>query len=239
METEKNAKIRILLAEDDENLSFMLEQYLSQKGFEVVVKSDGQEAYDSFCRRTYDLVILDVMMPKINGFQVAKQIREVNADVPIIFLTARNQKDDTLKGFEVGGDDYVTKPFSINELTARINVALKRTHVFKAITGSTEKTFEISAFTFHYDKKLLIHNPTKEQISLTTKEAELLRLFAIHKNTLLDRSFALRSVWGDDGYYNSRSMDVYIAKLRKYLSKDDKIQIVNVHGKGFKLHVDE
>lgn len=234
----KNAKIRILLAEDDENLSFVLEQYLIQKGFDVTVKSNGQDAFDTFCKKTFDLVILDVMMPKMDGFSVAKKIREINSDVPIIFLTAKSQKEDTLEGFNAGGDDYITKPFSMDELIARIHAILKRTNVFKAIE-SDQRVFEIGEYTFHYDEKLLMHNPSKEKINLTTKESELLRLFAIHKNDLLDRSFALKSIWGEDSYYNSRSMDVYIAKLRKYLSKDPNISIVNVHGKGFKLFVKE
>lgn len=234
----RNAKIRILLAEDDENLSFVLEQYLIQKGFDVTVKSNGQEAFDTFCKKTFDLVILDVMMPKMDGFSVAKKIREINEDIPIIFLTAKSQKEDTLEGFNAGGDDYITKPFSMDELIARIHAILRRTNVYKAIE-SDQKVFEIGEYTFRYDEKLLIHNPSKEKLNLTTKETELLRLFAIHKNDLLDRSFALKSVWGEDTYYNSRSMDVYIAKLRKYLSKDPNISIVNVHGKGFKLYVKE
>ncbi|GAB4448124.1 MAG: response regulator transcription factor [Bacteroidia bacterium] len=238
MADNKNAKIRILLAEDDENLSFMLEQYLIQKGFEVVVKPDGKEAYDTFCKKPFDLLILDVMMPKMDGFTLAKQIREINADIPIIFLTAKGSKEDTLEGFNAGADDYITKPFSMDELIARINAILKRTNVFKALE-SDQKVFDIGDYTFNYEEKQLIHRPSKEQMSLTTKESELLRLFAIHKNDLLDRSFALRSIWGDDNYYNSRSMDVYIAKLRKYLSKDPNISIVNVHGKGFKLFVKE
>ncbi|HPQ08524.1 MAG TPA: response regulator transcription factor [Bacteroidia bacterium] len=232
----RSAKIRILLAEDDENLSFMLEQYLIQKGYDVTVKSNGQDAFDVFCKKPFDLLILDVMMPKLDGFNLARKIREINQNVPIIFLTAKGSKEDTLEGFNAGGDDYITKPFSMDELIARINAILKRTNAFKAIE-SDQNVFEIGDYTFYYNEKELIHNPSKEKMSLTTKEADLLRLFAIHKNDLLDRSFALKSVWGDDNYYNSRSMDVYIAKLRKYLSKDENINIVNVHGKGFKLYV--
>lgn len=238
MSENKNAKIRILVAEDDENLSFMLEQYLIQKGFDVTTKPNGQEAFDTFCKKNFDLLILDVMMPKLDGFSLAKKIREINADVPIIFLTAKSSKEDTLEGFNAGADDYITKPFSMDELTARIHAILKRTNVFKSIE-SDQRVFEIGNYTFKYDEKKLIHNPSKEEMHLTTKESELLRLFAIHKNDLLDRSFALKSVWGDDNYYNSRSMDVYIAKLRKYLSKDENINLVNVHGKGFKLFVKE
>lgn len=230
------AKIRILLAEDDDNLAFMLEQYLIQRNFDVTLRSNGQDAYDVFCKKTFDLLILDVMMPKLDGFSLARKIREINADIPVIFLTAKSSKEDTLEGFNAGADDYISKPFSMDELIARIHAILKRTNVFKSIE-SDQKVFEIGDYTFKYDEKLLIHNPSKETMRLTTKESELLRLFAIHKNDLLDRSFALKSVWGDDNYYNSRSMDVYIAKLRKYLSKDETINIVNVHGKGFKLFV--
>jgi DNA-binding response OmpR family regulator len=236
MAENKSAKIRLLLAEDDENLSFMLEQYLIQKGYDVTVKSNGQDAFDVFCKKPFDLLILDVMMPKLDGFNLARKIREINQNVPIIFLTAKGSKEDTLEGFNAGGDDYITKPFSIDELLARINAVLKRTNAFKAIE-SDQNVFEIGDYTFYYNEKELIHNPSKEKLNLTTKEADLLRLFAIHKNDLLDRSFALKSVWGDDNYYNSRSMDVYIAKLRKYLNKDENISIVNVHGKGFKLYV--
>ncbi len=231
-----NVKIRILIAEDDENLSFMLEQYLTQKGFEVTIKPNGEEAFDTFCKKSFDLLILDVMMPKLDGFELAKKIKEVNPNVPIIFLTAKSQKEDTLAGFEAGADDYITKPFSMDEFIARINAILKRTNVFKAI-DSKETLFNIGEYTFNYNEKILIHNPSKEKTKLTTKESELLRLFAIHQNDLLDRSFALKSIWGNDNYYNSRSMDVYIAKLRKYLSKDNNINIINIHGKGFKLHV--
>ncbi|GAB4209612.1 MAG: response regulator transcription factor [Bacteroidia bacterium] len=231
-------KIKILLAEDDENLSFMLEQYLIQKGYDVTVKANGEEAFDIFCKKKFDLLILDVMMPKLDGFALARKIRQINTDIPIIFLTAKGSKEDTLEGFNSGADDYITKPFSMDELIARINAILKRTNVYKAIE-STETVFEIGDYTFNYAVKQLIHRPTKDTMRLTTKESDLMRLFAIHKNSLLDRSFALKSIWGDDNYYNSRSMDVYIAKLRKYLSKDPNISIVNVHGKGFQLYVKE
>lgn len=238
MTENKNSRIRILLAEDDESLSFMLEQYLMQKGFDVTVKANGEDAFNIFCKKPFDLLILDVMMPKMDGFNLALQIRKINPDIPIIFLTAKSSKEDTIEGFNIGADDYITKPFSIDELIARINAILKRTNVYKSLE-SNQKVFEIGEYTFHYDDKFIIHNPSKEKTHLTTKESDLLRLFAIHKNDLLDRSFALKSVWGDDNYYNSRSMDVYIAKLRKYLSKDPNVSIVNVHGKGFRLYVKE
>lgn len=231
-------KIKILLAEDDENLSFMLEQYLIQKGYDVTVKANGEEAFDIFCKKKFDLLILDVMMPKLDGFALARKIRQINTDIPIIFLTAKGSKEDTLEGFNSGADDYITKPFSMDELLARINAIIKRTNVYRSIE-STETVFEIGDYVFNFAQKQLIYRPTKEQMHLTTKESDLLRLFAIHKNALLDRSFALKSIWGDDNYYNSRSMDVYIAKLRKYLSKDQNISIVNVHGKGFQLYVKE
>ena len=238
MTDNKNAKIRILLAEDDESLAFMLEQYLLQKNFDVTVKSNGEDAFDAFCKKPFDLIILDVMMPKLDGFSVAKKIREVNTDVPIVFLTAKSSQDDVLEGFRSGADDYIPKPFTMDELIARIYAILRRTNAFKAIE-SDQTVFEIGQYTFNSSERLLIHNPSKEKIKLTTKESELLRMFAIHKNNLLDRSFALKSIWGDDNYYNSRSMDVYIAKLRKYLSKYPNLSIVNVHGKGFKLFVKE
>ncbi len=236
MTDSKNVKIKVLLAEDDENLSFMLEQYLIQKGFDITVRDNGQNAFDIFCKKSFDLLLLDVMMPKMDGFTLAKKVREVNPDIPIIFLTAKSQKEDTLEGFNSGADDYITKPFSMEELIARINAVLKRSNVVKSIE-SKDKTFNIGEYTLNYEEKVLIHDASKERIKLTTKENELLRLFAIHINDLLDRSFALKSIWGDDNYFNSRSMDVYIAKLRKHLGKDPNINIVNVHGKGFKLFI--
>ena len=226
-------KVNILVVEDDPNLGSLLNQYLQAKGFETVWCKDGQEGYDEYKKNRYDLLLLDVMMPLKDGFTLAEEIRATDKDVPIIFLTAKSLKEDLLKGFEVGADDYLTKPFTMEVLLARIQAVLRRT------TPQTEQhkgPFSIGDYTFDYDHQNLEKNG--ESRHLTTKENELLYLLCTNANNVLERQAALKYVWGDDNYFNGRSMDVYIAKLRKYLKGDDKVQIVNVHGKGFKLLVD-
>lgn len=226
--------IKILVAEDDPNLGMLLTQYLEAKGFQVTLTKDGQQAFEAFKQDQYDILIFDVMMPVMDGFALAKEIRLTDKDVPIIFLTAKTLKDDVLKGFEVGADDYLTKPFTMEVLVARINAILRR-------TGPAEenfpKDFNISSYVFDYEHQKLSRNG--EERKLTTKENELLMLLCKNKNTVLERNAALNFVWGDDNYFNGRSMDVYIAKLRKYLKEDSNVEIVNVHGKGFKLLVDQ
>jgi DNA-binding response OmpR family regulator len=221
--------IRILLAEDDENLGTLLNSFLKNKGFQVELARNGKSALEKFNAGSYDFLILDVMMPEADGFTVAKEVRLVDKDIPILFLTAKSMKEDKLKGFEAGADDYLTKPFSMEELLARLTAILKR--VKPAQTESN--TFEIGEFTFDAGTRILSRNG--EEQKLTTKEGQLLKLLAKNKNDVLDRQAALRMIWGDDNYFNGRSMDVYIAKLRKMLKEDARIEIMNVHGKGFKL----
>jgi two-component system OmpR family response regulator len=227
-------KIKILLAEDDPNLGLLLEEYLQAKGYAVTLAVNGKEAFDVFCKHSYDLCLLDVMMPLKDGFTLAKEIRVSNKQVPIIFLTAKSMKEDTIEGFNAGGDDYMTKPFSTEELLARIQAVLRRSMKAMALEN-TQTEFVIGKYKFNTETQLL--KGGTEDVKLTTKEGQLLRLLAINQNDILDRSFALKTIWHDDNYFNSRSMDVYITKLRKYLKQDSKVEIVNVHGKGFKLLV--
>jgi two-component system OmpR family response regulator len=225
-----NKEIKILLVEDDANLGSITSQYLMAKGFNCHWEENGELGYQSFVKNEYDLVILDVMMPVKDGFSTAKDIRGIDKNIPIIFLTAKSMKEDTLKGFEIGGDDYITKPFNMDELVARINAILKR------VTSDSDSYFddlEIGKLTFN--PKMQILSMGDFSVTLTTKESDLLTLLYKNKNNILDRNHALKAIWGDDNYFNGRSMDVYIAKLRKYLKQDDQIQIINVHGRGFKL----
>lgn len=225
-----NKEIKILLVEDDANLGSITSQYLMAKGFNCHWEENGELGYQSFVKNEYDLVILDVMMPVKDGFSTAKDIRGIDKNIPIIFLTAKSMKEDTLKGFEIGGDDYLTKPFNMDELVARINAILKR------VTTDSDSYFddlEIGKLTFN--PKMQILSMGNFSVTLTTKESDLLTLLYKNKNNILDRNHALKAIWGDDNYFNGRSMDVYIAKLRKYLKQDDQIQIINVHGRGFKL----
>ncbi|HOP03996.1 MAG TPA: response regulator transcription factor [Tenuifilaceae bacterium] len=227
----ENAKIRVLLAEDDENLGMLLKEYLQAKGYDTDLYKDGEKAFKGFKTNHYDICILDVMMPIKDGFSLAKDIRMVNSNMPILFLTAKSMKDDVLEGFSVGADDYMTKPFSIEELLVRIEAILRRYR--KDQSGNGQNVFRIGIYEFDATKQTL----TKENDSrkLTTKESELLKYLCMNKNNVLDRNFALKTIWIDDSYFNARSMDVYITKLRKYLSDDPTIEIINVRGKGFKL----
>ena len=222
--------IKILLAEDDNNLGLLLESFIKAKGFKVDLARDGKQALEKFNQDTYHFVILDVMMPEIDGFTVAKEIRQIDAKIPILFLTAKSMKEDKLEGFAIGADDYLTKPFSMEELVARIEAILKRTNTDDC---PLDDTFTIGRFTFDPQKRII--NIDGEENKLTTKESQLLKLLAKNKNQILDRQAALRAIWGDDNYFNGRSMDVYIAKLRKILKEDENIEIMNIHGKGFKL----
>lgn len=220
---------KILLVEDDPNLGTVLQDYLQVKGFEPELCRDGQQGLAAFQRQTYDLCLLDVMMPKMDGFELAQEIRQLNAQVPIIFLTAKSMKEDTIAGLKLGADDYLTKPFSMEELLLRIRAVLRRTQP----PEPEQHVFTFGSFTFDYDQRRLTHG--KEQEKLTSKEAELLKLLAQHVGQTVDRTHALKLIWKDDSYFNARSMDVYIAKLRKYLKPDEAVQILTVHGQGFKL----
>lgn len=230
----ENVKTKILLVEDDPSLGPLLQEYLDAKGFETKLAEDGQKGSELFFKGTYDLLLLDVMMPVKDGITLAKEIRLSDKHTPIIFLTAKSMKEDTIDGFNAGADDYITKPFSMEELLARVTAVLRRSSKVRS-TDSEEVNFKIGNYNFNSEKQILQFNANEQK--LTTKESQLLRLLCVHKNDVLDRSFALKSIWQDDNYFNGRSMDVYIAKLRKYLKDDSKVEIINIHGKGFKLLV--
>ncbi|MBP5345953.1 MAG: response regulator transcription factor [Bacteroidales bacterium] len=225
-----NEKLRILLCEDDENLGMLLREYVQAKGFICDLYSDGDAGFKAFLKGRYDFCILDVMMPKKDGFTMASEIRALNQDVPIIFLTAKSLKEDILEGFKIGGDDYITKPFSMEELLFRIEAILRRV---KGKKGKDVVAFRLGNFTFDVQKQQLTCG--EEIVKLTTKECDLLNLLCTHANEILERNFALKTIWNDDNYFNARSMDVYITKLRKHLKNDPSIEIINIHGKGYKL----
>ena len=225
-------KTKILLAEDDINLGSLLTQYLNAKGFETDLFADGEKALDGYMKKRYDICILDVMMPKKDGFTLAKEIRLTNTKIPIIFLTAKTLKDDVLEGFKIGADDYIAKPFVMDELLFRIEAIMRR--VNDSSDGKPNKdSYSIGIYHFDINKQLLQKGDST--IKLTTKESELLALLCANKNAILERNYALKAIWKDDNYFNARSMDVYITKLRKHLSDDPSIEIINVHGKGYKL----
>lgn len=230
----ENVKTKILLVEDDPSLGPLLQEYLDAKGFETKLADDGQKGSELFFKSSYDLLLLDVMMPIKDGLSLAKDIRLSDKHTPIIFLTAKSMKEDTIEGFNAGADDYITKPFSMEELLARVNAVLRRSNKTRS-TDSDEVNFKVGNYNFNSEKQILQIGVNEQK--LTTKESQLLRLLCVHKNDVLDRSFALKSIWQDDNYFNGRSMDVYIAKLRKYLRDDSKVEIINIHGKGFKLLV--
>ncbi len=220
---------KILLTEDDENLGMLLREYLEAKGLKTDLLPDGEEGYKAFMANKYDICILDVMMPKKDGFSLAKDIRMVNTEVPIIFLTAKSLKEDIFQGFKIGADDYLTKPFSMEELLFRIEAILRRTKGGNA----AQEFYQLGKYKFDTQKQQLIEGDAT--IKLTTKESELLKLLCTNANKVLERNFALKTIWVDDNYFNARSMDVYITKLRKHLKDEPSVEIINVHGKGYKL----
>lgn len=224
-------KIRILLVEDDKNLGSLLCEFLNAKDFEAVLATNGQDGLEQFTSGTYDLCLLDVMMPLKDGYTLAREIRQTNEEVPIIFLTAKSMKDDTIEGFKSGADDYITKPFSMEELLFRIKAILRRSY---QLPGQVEKeVFEIGNYTFDANTQQLAIG--RNIIKLTSKENQLLKILCQNRNQVLQRETALKMIWGDDTYFNARSMDVYISKLRKHFKTDESVEIINVHGKGFKL----
>ncbi len=222
----------ILLAEDDMNLGHLLQTFLKSKGFNVSLAQNGKIAFEKFNNGSFQFCILDVMMPEMDGITLAKEIREIDKKVPILFLTAKSMKEDKLEGFSAGGDDYLTKPFAMEELLARINAILRRVEV---PASGDEDIFHVG--TIKYEPEIRLLHLKDEVKKLTTKENQLLHLLVKNQNEILDRQATLRAIWGDDNYFNGRSMDVYIAKLRKLLKEDEAIEILNVHGKGFKLVV--
>jgi len=222
--------IRILLVEDDSNLGNLLKNYLTAKSYETALYADGKAALEAFSSGQYNMCILDIMMPEMDGLVLAGEIRKINPEMPVIFLTAKSQKEDILEGFRSGADDYITKPFSMEELLYRIQAILKRT---TSPTADKQNLYIIGKYTFNSLKQLLLFED--ETIRLTTKEAELLELLCRQGREILERNYALKSIWIDDNYFNARSMDVYITRLRKYLKKDPSVRILNVHGRGYKL----
>jgi DNA-binding response OmpR family regulator len=224
-----STNVKILLAEDDVNLSKMLTLNLETAGYTVHPAGNGETAYELFCTSDIDICLIDVMMPLKDGFTLAREIRKLDKKVPIVFLTAKNLNEDVLEGLSMG-DDYITKPFSMEVLLARLNALLRRTMSKEA---ETHQVIKIGNFTFEVKHQRLWING--EEKKLTTRETELLLMLVNMKNDLLERGYALKKIWGDDSYYNARSMDVYITKLRKLFASDPNIQIINVHGIGFKL----
>ncbi|MDR1729120.1 MAG: response regulator transcription factor [Prevotellaceae bacterium] len=227
-------KTKILLCEDDENLGMLLREYLQAKGYAADLMPDGDSGYKAFLKNQYDICVLDVMMPKKDGFTLAQEIRQMNSEIPILFLTAKTLKEDILEGFKIGADDYMTKPFSMEELLLRIEAILRRVKGKKSKEGVI---YKMGKFTFDTQKQLLIMGD--EVTKLTTKESELLALLCAHSNDILERNHALKTIWIDDNYFNARSMDVYITKLRKHLKADPSIEIINIHGKGYKIIIPE
>lgn len=223
--------IKILLAEDDNNLGILLRNYLTAKNYETVLFINGSLALEAFPAGSFNLCILDIMMPEMDGLTLAREIRLTNAEIPIIFLTAKSQKEDIIEGFKSGADDYITKPFSMEELLYRIEAILRRVNT----PGMNRKddSYIIGGYSFDPLTQILVYKD--QSIKLTTKESELLELLCRHGNEILERNFALKTIWIDDNYFNARSMDVYITRLRKYLRQDPLVKILNVHGRGYKL----
>ena len=230
----KNHHVNILLVEDDENLGFMLRDYLQMEGYQVSLKKDGRSGLQALKEQKYDLCILDVMLPVQDGFSMALEIRQTYSDIPFIFLTAKALEEDRIKGLKLGADDYITKPFSTEELKLRLENILKRRGPDDTITQQEE--YRIGNYIFDFANQVL--KLQKEEKRLTKKEAQLLRLLCQNMNTLVRRETALTAIWGADDYFMGRSMDVYIAKLRRYLNADPRVTITNVHGTGFKLEVE-
>ncbi len=232
----ENKKINVLLAEDDPNLGMVLKTYLEAKGFDVHLTVNGDEAYQVFSKGNFDICLFDIMMPLKDGYTLAKEVRENDKKIPILFTTAKSMQQDVLDGFESGADDYITKPFSMEELLVRMKAIIRRSRP-ELLGEHVQDLFTIGKYNFEYTRQLLTFGDSSQK--LTSKEADLLKLLCERKNDVLDRSYALTKIWNDDSYFNARSMDVYITKLRKYLKQDPEIELMNVHGVGFKLVVND
>jgi two-component system, OmpR family, response regulator len=233
----ENNTQKILLVEDDQNFGDVLRSYLEMHDYDVELAVDGEEGLMKYNKGSYDLCVFDVMMPKKDGFTLAKEIREKDKATPIIFLTAKSLKEDVLEGLKIGADDYITKPFNSEELLLRVQAILRRSGA-KEEPEEEVKEFTLGKFHFHYPLRILTHTAADNTVSkdnLSPKEAHLLRMFCTHKNDVLPRSEALTKIWGEDNYFTARSMDVFVTKLRKYLAKDSDLEIVNIHGNGFRL----
>jgi two-component system, OmpR family, response regulator len=229
-------KYRILLAEDDPNLGTVLKDSFELDDNYVELYNDGEKAWKAFNKDDFDICILDVMMPVKDGFTLAKEIRKVDKTIPIIFLTAKSMQEDKIEGLKIGADDYITKPFSFEELNLRVNAIMRRVET-AYMPDENQAEYKIGLYVFNDAERTLKLGSSEQK--LTTKEADLLKLLAYNANKVLDREIALKSIWGNDNYFTGRSMDVYITKLRKYLKEDENIEIVNIHGKGFKLLIKE
>jgi len=229
MEDKKNYKI--LLCEDDTNLGMVLKNYLELNDYDIILERDGRLGLAAFQREKFDICLLDVMMPNMDGFTLAEEIRDIDPDVPLFFLSAKTMKEDIIQGYKLGADDYITKPFDSEVLLLKIKAILKRSEEENRISDNIE--FDLASY--HFNPKLRELKKGDTVQTLSPKENELLKMLAEHKNDLLPRERALKKIWGSDTYFNGRSMDVYIAKLRKYLREDNTIEIVNIHGNGFRL----
>jgi two-component system OmpR family response regulator len=232
-----NDQAKILLVEDDQNFGDVLRSYLEMHDYDITLATDGEAGFKAFHQGKYDLCIFDVMMPKKDGFTLAAEVRETDKETPIVFLTAKSMKDDIINGFRIGADDYITKPFNSEELLYRIQAILKRSQPTDG-KDENQKEFVIGKYHFDYPTRLLSADD-EETEKLSPKEAQLLRLFSLYKNEVLPRSIALTQIWGEDNYFTARSMDVFVTKLRKYLKADENIEIVNIHGNGFQLLIQE
>lgn len=229
-----NPKAKILLVEDDRNLGIVIHDYLEMSDYKVMLTKNGPEGLDEFKKGSYSLILLGVMLPLASGFSIAQEIRKTDCETPIIFMTAKTLKEDRLKGFKLGSDDYITKPFSTEELRLRISTVLRRTQV-RNNPVSPDLVFTIGHHTFDYTSHILISNGNERR--LTKRETDLLHLLCLNMNKILRRDVALKTIWGEDDYFMGRSMDVYITKLRKMLGTDPDVSIVNIHNTGFKLEV--
>lgn len=229
-------KIKILLVEDDTNLGFVISDQLRSEGYSVTLCSDGAEGFKHFNQDTYHMCIFDVMMPKKDGFSLAKDIRKINSEIPILFLSAKSMIEDKVEGFKSGGDDYLTKPFGVEELQLRVKALLKRVNI-QVETSTEELICKLGSYTFDTENYILKSNTFLK--SLTKKEAQILKILIKFKNQVVPRETVLNAVWGQDDYFVGRSLDVFITKLRKYFNEDDSIQILNIHGVGFKLELTE
>ncbi|MDD3878219.1 MAG: response regulator transcription factor [Bacteroidales bacterium] len=234
----RKRKYKILFVEDDKNLSEVTNDLLAMSGYSIKLCGDGEEALIYFRKLKFDLCIFDIMLPKIDGFELAEEIRQINREIPIIFLTAKNLKEDKIRGFKVGCDDYITKPFSGEELVLRIEAIMKRC-ISKERMGDDDKPIQYKFAGFNFDYTNMLLKWANGERKLTKKESELLKFFLNHQNKIVTREDTLMTVWGTDSYFIGRSMDVFVTKLRKYLEMDPKVKIANIHGIGFKFEIDK
>jgi DNA-binding response OmpR family regulator len=230
---ENQNPIKILLAEDDLNLGKVLTTYLGGKGYAVKHANNGEMAFEMFCTNAFDICLIDVMMPLKDGFTLAKEIRKMDKQIPIIFLTAKSFQEDMVEGLSIGGDDYITKPFSMEVLLVRLQALLRRAMPQPEEGVLADNVYQLGNTSFDTNKQTLTYDG--KEIRLTSRETEILKLLLLKHNSILEREYALKHIWGDDSYYNARNMDVYITKIRKYLKDDPSVQIINIHGVGFKL----